>query len=89
MKVKEDTEKFGLKLNIQETNIMVSSPISSVESLSHVRLCDLMDCSMPPLPVHHQLPELTQTHVHQIGDAILPPHPLSSPCPPTFNLSQH
>ena len=48
-----------------------------------------MNWGMPGLPVHHQLPEFTQTHVHWIGDAIQPPHPLSSPSPPTFNLSQH
>ena len=48
-----------------------------------------MDCSMPGLPVHHQLPELTQTHVHQVGDAIKPSHPLSSPSPPAFNISHH
>ena len=48
-----------------------------------------MDCSTPGFPVHHQLPELAQTHVHQIGDAIQPSHPLSSPSPPAFNLSQH
>ena len=60
---------------------------SSVQSLSHVWLCDPMDCSTPGLPVHHQLPELTQTHVHQVGDAIQPSHPLSSPSPPAFNLS--
>ena len=47
-----------------------------------------MDYSLPGLPVHHQLPEFTQTHVHQVGDAIQPPHPLSSPSPPAFNLSQ-
>ena len=47
------------------------------------------DCSMPGLPVHHQLPEFTQTHVHRVGDAIQPSHPLSSPSPPTSNLSQH
>ena len=52
-------------------------------------LCDPMNCSMPGLPVHHQLPELTQTHVHWVSDAIQPSHPLSSPSPPTFNLSQH
>ena len=46
-----------------------------------------MGCSMPDLPVHHQLPEFTQTHVHQVVDAIQPSHPLSSPSPPTFNLS--
>ena len=52
-------------------------------------LCDPMDYSMPGLPVHHQLPEFTQTHVHSVRDAIQPSHPLSSPSPPTFNLSQH
>ena len=50
-------------------------------------LCDPMDCSTPGLPVHHQLPELTQTHVHRVGDAIQPSHPLSSPSPPALNLS--
>ena len=48
-----------------------------------------MDCSMPGLPVHHQLPEFTQTHVHWVGDAIQPSHPLSSPSPPAPNPSQH
>ena len=48
-----------------------------------------MDCSMSVFPVHHQLPEFTQTHVHWVGDAIQPFHPLSSPSPPTFNLFQH
>ena len=62
---------------------------SSVQSLNHVRLCNPMDCSTPGLPVHHHLPEFTQTHVHQVGDAIQPFHPLSSPSPPTFSLSQH
>ena len=52
-------------------------------------LCDPMNCSTPGLPVHHQLPELTQTHVHPVGDAIQPSHPLSSHSPPAFNLSQH
>ena len=52
-------------------------------------LCDPMDCSMPGLPVHHQLLEFAQIHVHRIGDAIQPSHPLSSPSPPAFNLSQH
>ena len=47
-----------------------------------------MDCSTPGFPVHHQLPELAQTHVHQVSDAIQPSHPLPSPSPPTFNLSQ-
>ena len=49
----------------------------------------LCDCSTPGFPVHHQLLELAQTYVHQVGDAIQPSHPLSSPSSPTFNLSQH
>ena len=60
---------------------------SSVQSLSHVRLCDPMNHSTPGLPVHHQLPEFTQTHVHWVGDAIQPSHPLSFPSPPALNLS--
>ena len=52
-------------------------------------LCDPVDCSTPGLPVHHQLPEFTQTHVHRVGDAIQPSHPLSSPSPPAPNPSQH
>ena len=52
-------------------------------------LCNPMDCSTPGLPVHHQLPELTQTLVHWVGDGIQPSHPLSSPSPPAFNLFQH
>ena len=52
-------------------------------------LRDTMDCSTPVLPVHHELPELTQTHVHRVRDAIQPSHTLSSPSPPAFNLSQH
>ena len=48
-----------------------------------------MDCSTPGFPVHHQLPELTQTHVHRVSDAIQPSHPMSSPFPPAFNLSKH
>ena len=51
--------------------------------------CDPIDCSMPGLPVHHQLLEFTQTHVYWVSDAIQPSHPLSSPSPPAFNLSQH
>ena len=52
-------------------------------------LCDPMNCSTPGLPVHHQLPEFTQTYVHWVGDAIQPSHPLSSPSPPAPNPSQH
>ena len=56
---------------------------------SCLTLCDRMNCSMPGLPVHHQPLESTQTHVHQVCDAIQPSHPLSSPSPPALNLSQH
>ena len=52
-------------------------------------LCDPRNCSTPGFPVRHQVPEPTQTHVHRVSDAIQPYHPLSSPSPPTFNLSQH
>ena len=61
--------------------------LSSV--LSHVCESDCMDCSMPGFSVHHQLLELHQIHVHRVGDAIQPSHPLLSPSPPSFNLSQH
>jgi len=52
-------------------------------------LCNPIDCSIPGFPVHHQLPEFTQTHVHWVGDDTEPSHPLSSPSPPALNLSQH
>ena len=52
-------------------------------------LCHRMDCSTPGFPVHHQLPEIIQPHVHRVSDAIQPSHPLSPPSPPAFNLSQH
>ena len=66
----------------------VSVQFSSVPQ-SCLTLCNPMDCSTPGFPVHPQLPELTQTHVHRVSDAIQPSHPLSSPSPPAFNLSQH
>ena len=62
--------------------------MSSVQLLSRVQLCDPMDCSTLGLPVHHQLLEFTQTHVHWVGDTIQPSHPLSSPSLLAFNLSQ-
>ena len=65
-----------------------SGQFSSVTQLC-LTLCDPMNCSMPDLSVHHQLPEFTQTHVHRAGDAIQPSYPLSSPSPPTPNPSQH
>ena len=65
-----------------------SVQLSSVAQLS-LTLFDPMNCSTPGLPVHHQLPEFTQTHGHPVGDAIQPSHPLSSPSSPALNLSQH
>ena len=56
---------------------------------SCLTLCDPMNCSTPGLPVHHQLPEFTQTHIHWVSDAIQPSHPLSSPSPPAPNPPQH
>ena len=70
--------------------IVLKLLFSSVKSLCNVlTVCDPMDCSTPGLPVHHQLLEFTQTHVHWVDDAIQPSHPLSSPSPSAFNLSQH
>ena len=159
MKVKEESEKVGLKLNIQKTKIMASGPITSWEidgetaetvldlffffgskitvkgDFSHEikrrlllgrkvmtnldsilksrditlptkvclvssvqfssvaqscpTLCNPMNLSTPGLPVHHHLPEFTQTHVHRVRDAIQPSHPWSSPSPPAPNPSQH
>ena len=66
------------------SSVQFSSVAQSCLTLSHP-----MDCSTPGLPDHHQLQEFTQTHVHWVGDAIQLSHPLSSPSPPTFNLSQH
>ena len=76
--------KFRLKLKkVGKT----TRPFSSVTQ-SCLTLCDSMNCSTPGLPVHHQLPEFTQSHVHWVRDAIQPSHPLSSPSPPAPNLSQ-
>ena len=61
----------------------------SLVTQSCLTLCDPMDCSTSGLSVHHQFPEFIQTHVHWVGDAIQPSHPLSSPSPPSFNISQH
>ena len=66
-----------------------SNVFSSVQSLSHVQLCKPHGLERIRLPAHHLLPELAQTHVHQVSDAIEPSHPLSSPSPTAFNLPQH
>ena len=73
---------------LSPSHFLLDLPFSSVAQLC-LTLCDPMDCSTPGLPVHHQLPEFTQTHVHCVGDTIQPSHPLSTPSPPAFNLSQH
>ena len=75
------------------TRVKSGSTLGSVQFSSVAQscptLCDPMSHSTPGLPVHHQLPEFTQTHVHQVGDAIQPSHPGSSPSPPAPNPSQH
>ena len=73
-------------MNFSERWSCLAVQFSSVTQ-SCPTLCDPMDCSTSGLPVHHQLPEFTQTHVHWVSNAIQPSHPLSSPSPPTFNLS--
>ena len=79
------TQTMYLKLiNFQFSSVQFNSVTQSCPTL-----CEPMDCSMPGLPVHHQLPEFTQTHVHWVSDAIQPSHPLLSPSPPAFNHSQH
>ena len=74
--------------NSVKVKALVEVQFSSVAQ-SCLTLCDPMDCSTPGLPVHHQLPEFTQTHVHWVGDTIQPFHSLLSPSHPAFNLSQH
>ena len=82
--------KSRLKLKkVGKTTRSFSSVQCSSVAQSCPTPCDLMNRRMPGHPVHHQLPEFTQTHVHRVGDAIQPSHPLSSPSPPNLNLSQH
>ena len=71
--------KYGPFSSVHFSSVTQSSPT----------LCDAMNRSTPGFPVHHQLPEFTQTHVHRVGDAIQPSHPGSSPSPPAPNPSQH
>ena len=74
---------------LNEHMILSVINLSLVQSLSRVQLCDPTDCSMPVFPVHHQLPEFTQTYVHWVGEAIQPSHSLSSPSHLVFNLFHH
>ena len=70
-------------------NLMIIMIQFSSVTQSCPAFCDPMNCSTPGFPIHHQLLESTQTYIHHIGNAIQPSHPLSSPSPPTFNLSQN
>ena len=84
----------GARLEMSQQSLFFSHlDISSVQFSSVTQscptLCDPMNCSTPGLPVHHHLPEFTQTHVHQVSDAIQPSHPLSSPSPLAPNPFQH
>ena len=81
-------DKLGKKMRLIHTYIQWNTQFCSVAQ-SCPTLSDPMNRSTPGLPVHHQLPEFTQTHVHRVGDAIQPSHPLSSPSPPSLNPSQH
>ena len=80
----ENTLKSTCKWYGEEKNSQFSSVAQSWLTVGNP-----MDCSTPGFPVYHHLQELTQTHVHWVGDAIQPSHPLSSPTPSSFNLSQH
>ena len=77
-----------IKFKTKCMHALYSVQFSSVAQ-SCPTLCDPMNCSMPGPPVHHQLPEFTQSHIHRVSDAIQPSHPLSSPSPPAPNPSQH
>ena len=77
-----------VSLSVFCLHLIQRQSVSSVAQ-SSLTLCDPVDCSTPGFPVHHQLLELAQIHVHDVSDAIQPSHPLSSHSPPAFNLSQH
>ena len=79
------SKHFLIISNLRLGNIIQFSSVAQ----SCPTLCDSMNHSTPGLPVHHQLPEFTQTHVHRVGDAIQTSHPLSSPSPPALNPFQH
>ena len=87
-------KEIPLLFNTLSRFVIVFLPRSSSVQFSSVAqscqtICDPMNHSMPGLPVHHHLPEFTQSHIHRVSDAIQPSHPLSSPSPPAPNPSQH
>ena len=84
----DDTNELIYKAETDLQILKINLWFSSVAQ-SCLTLCDPVNRSMPGLPVHHQHPEFTQTHVHRVGDAIKPSHPLLSPSPPAPNPSQH
>ena len=83
IRIKRENQEQNFRIPIMGSSVQFSSVAQSCQTL-----CNLMDCSTPGFPVHHQLPEFTQAHLHWVGDAIQPYHPLSSPSPPPLNLSQ-
>ena len=82
--LKTDAEGNLFSISNYQPTVQFSSVTQSCPTL-----CDPMNRSTPGLPVHYQLPEFTQTHIHRVSDAIQPSHPLESPFPPALNLSQH
>ena len=80
-------EQIIVQFNRYSTNLFINQYSSVAQSC--LTLCDPMDCSLPGFPVHHQLLEFTQTHVHWVSDAIQPSNPLLSPSPPAFSIFQH
>ena len=93
--VKSQKKQKKKRKPLATNELILCSPIpsqfSSVQLVAQScpTLCNPMNCSMPGLPFHHQLPEFTQTHIHRVGDAIQPSHALLSPSPPAPNPSQH
>ena len=81
--------RIELRSPALQADFLPFEPAFSSITQSCLNFCNYMDCSVPGFPVHHQFPGFIQTHVHWVGDAIQPSHPLSSLSPPTINLSQH
>ena len=88
-RVCQETTPDTILLSNRGSHLQADSAQFSSVAQSCQTLCNPMNRSTPGLPVHHQLPEFTQAHVHWVGDAIQPSHPLSSPSPPAPNSSQH
>ena len=83
-----NTESSPLDPDLEQLLAFSEPQVVALQLLSLI-LCDPMGCSTPGFPVYHQLPELAQTYAHLLSDTIQPSHPLSSPSPPAFSLSQH